>query len=332
MLQEPRAFALCTVIEARGSTPRQPGARMIVRADATIIGTVGGGTGERDIILAAQDILANGTPRLIPVEMWADADAAEGMVCGGRMDVWIERLDPGPSHDGPWIRILAERHRKGETSVLLRRIAPSQRNATVDSPSGMPPGLLAVQDEADGPLWRDASVISTDPASDTSPAAEANHKDRVEPGRRLVIVGAGHIGLALARLAHTLEYEVTLVDDRPAAELTTVPGTEHCYGKDCGAVLSGGFAPGTDYALLSRGWRADVGALRAILQRTPGYVGMVGSQRRVETVFKVLESEGIDRAVLGTVDAPIGIEIGAETPEEIAVSIASALITYRRQS
>ncbi|NNE07282.1 MAG: XdhC family protein [Gemmatimonadetes bacterium] len=84
MLREPEPFALCTVIEARGSTPRRPGARMIVRADASIRGTVGGGTGERDVIVAAARVLALGAPMMFPVEMWADADAAEGMVCGGR--------------------------------------------------------------------------------------------------------------------------------------------------------------------------------------------------------------------------------------------------------
>ncbi len=306
---------------------------MIVRADASIRGTVGGGSGERDVIVAAADVLARGGPRMFPVEMWADAEASEGMVCGGRMDVWIERVDPAPARDGRWIRILADRHASGQVSVLVRRFS----GTTVDAGTGAPPdansGITSVEDAAERPLWSAASggggLARPGPRTDSA----SDHRERVEPARRLVIVGAGHIGLALARLTGTLGYDVTVVDDRPAADLDTVPGTDARYGADCGEVLAeSSYPPGTDYALLSRGWRADVGALRSILACRPGYVGMVGSRRRVETVFRTLESEGVARADLAFIDAPIGIDIGAETPEEIAVSIASALIAHRRIS
>jgi xanthine dehydrogenase accessory factor len=157
--------------------------------------------------------------------------------------------------------------------------------------------------------------------------------ERVGAGPRLVVFGAGHVGLALARLAGTVGFDVVLVDDRPefceAARRAGV-GTVHACDGDYGSL------PPMDAscyaAVVTRCHRTDRLALRAIAARPLRYVGLIGSRRKKAVIFRELvESDGIAREALERVHCPIGLPIGGETPEEIAVSIVAQLLQERHR-
>ena len=158
------------------------------------------------------------------------------------------------------------------------------------------------------------------------------YKRRFVPRERLILLGGGHVSHALSRLAATLDFAVTVVDDRPMfVSRERFPEAEHivCDGFES-AIKTLAIRP-TDYVcILTRGHSWDGECLRALLAGTePSYLGMIGSKRRVAGLLGALREEGFDAGRIGRIHAPIGLMIGAVTPEEIAVSIAAQLIEHR---
>lgn len=159
------------------------------------------------------------------------------------------------------------------------------------------------------------------------------YRRRFVPRERLLLLGGGHVSLALARVAAALDFAVTVVDDRVGfANRSRFPMAERVICDDFAAAIAAlRVQPGDYVCVLTRGHRWDSVCLRALLQGTePGYLGMIGSKRRVSGLFAALTEDGFDPARIGRVHAPIGLMIGAVTPEEIAVSIAAQLIAHRR--
>ena len=153
-----------------------------------------------------------------------------------------------------------------------------------------------------------------------------------EAPAKLVIVGGGHIGLALAQIGEIVGFEVSVLDDREEfANAERFPMAEHTYAGDLAAGLDAIVLDGSSYVVLvSRGHKQDEEALRHSVGRGAAYVGMIGSRRRTHTVLEHLLDEGFDRDELEAVHTPIGIDIGAETPEEIALSILAEITLERR--
>lgn len=152
------------------------------------------------------------------------------------------------------------------------------------------------------------------------------------PLPELVIVGAGHVGQALADMADPAGFAVTVIDDRPGyARADRFPRARRVIAGDFEETLHGlGLGSRHYVVLVTRGHLHDLTALRAVLRYPVAYVGMIGSQRRVKTVFELLAGEGVDRTLLDRVYAPIGLDIGANTPAEIAVAILAEIIRVRR--
>jgi xanthine dehydrogenase accessory factor len=151
------------------------------------------------------------------------------------------------------------------------------------------------------------------------------------PGK-LVIIGAGHVGLAIAQIGELLDFEITVIDDREVfANRERFPMAEQILVADPTTGLDGLALDDQTYVVLvSRGHRVDEEALRAAVGRGAAYIGMIGSQRRTATVLRHLAEEGFDPGALDAVATPIGLDIGAETPEEIAVSILAEITMLRR--
>ncbi|MDB5326959.1 MAG: hypothetical protein JWM57_2528 [Phycisphaerales bacterium] len=306
--------ALCTVIDARGSTPQQRGARMLITAAGQVMGTLGGGCVEAEVRQRAmQQLLAvhgdnaseadpsqasgsvacavatrDDTPPTsppAPMSFRLDHDHGwdDGMWCGGILDVHIELL-------------------AGETDAA-RFAAIAQ----------------ALRDNK--------------PATITIPAI--GFSETLEPAPPLIIAGAGHVAGALAPLAARLGFAVTVVDDRPDVLLpkrfpgcTLIAGTIDLELAKLAADEKA-FAHAF-IVLITRGHHRDAAALAAIINRNAKYIGMIGSKRKVRTILGQLAIEGVDRDRLAAVNAPIGLEISAITVEEIAVSILAELIAVRR--
>ncbi len=160
--------------------------------------------------------------------------------------------------------------------------------------------------------------------------------ERIEPEPHIVICGAGHVGAALARLAHSINYRVTLIDDRPdfvararfPEEQIVLVAAASWAGALEGAL--GTSARGVSVAVVTRGHSEDEECLRAVLATRPDYVGMIGSRRRTNIVLERLRASGFTEESLSEVRAPIGLDIGAVSPEEVALSILAEIVNERR--
>lgn len=159
--------------------------------------------------------------------------------------------------------------------------------------------------------------------------------ERVEPEPRVVVCGAGHVGAALARLAHAAGYRVTLLDDReefvtrerfpePGIKLSAAPGWARPLAEAVGT------GRGVYVAVVTRGHNEDEECLRAALAARPEYVGMIGSRRRTGIVLARLREAGFEEGLLREVRAPVGLDIGAVSPEEVALSILAEIVARRR--
>jgi len=162
--------------------------------------------------------------------------------------------------------------------------------------------------------------------------------ERIEVEPRLVIAGAGHVGASLARLAALVNYRVTLIDDRAefvARDLFSLPGEqsiELVMASNWSEAMrqAAGNGRGVSVAIVTRGHKQDEECLRAIASANPDYVGMIGSKRRTNIVLDKLREEGFDPEVLAGIRAPIGLDIGAVSPEEVAIAILAEIVADRR--
>ncbi len=308
---------------------------MALFADRSTAGTIGGGSGEADVIARAADAMSGGEdrPSRMALEMWADENSPGGMVCGGRMEILLDPLFAG--RDRGWLHALLDEIENDRAAALVRRF--------VDEDGTLRP-VEAVFDEKGDAVWRADSPGKAIRAPENvtngdSPVERIRSDDggadllvqRFTPAERLIIVGGGHIAVSLCELASRLGFRVVVLDDRPEyASPERFPDAVTCRAGAYAALLADlGESRSDYYALVSRGYAVDVEALRVILTRKRTYVGMIGSRRRVKTVKRVLTKEGIDAARFDSLCAPIGIDIEAETPAEIAVSIAAQIIAVR---
>jgi len=237
--------ALVTVVTTEGSTPQKAGARMLVHADGRIVGTIGGGCLEAEMTWRAREAIEGRRPRLVSYDLTPDQAGEDGLVCGGRMQVFIEPIEGTPV---------------------------------------------------------------------------------------LCLFGAGHVAQPLARMAKACGFRVELVDDRikfanaerfPEADLIVVDDFTAATGKMT-------LGPNTYAVVVTRGHKGDGEALRAVLGRGLRFVGLLGSRPKVVHIFAALQEAGARAEDLAEVHAPLGLEIGAQTPEEIAVSILAEMIAVRR--
>ncbi len=235
---------LCTIIHSQGSTPRHAGSKMLVYADGSIIGSIGGGELESRVINAALESLSDGNPRRLDYSM-NDPEEGDPGVCGGQVEIYMEPIVPKPT---------------------------------------------------------------------------------------LVVVGAGHVGRAVAHLAHWLDFRVVVSDDRPEfCDPDVIPEADEFFPvpfEELGDQFN--ISPWTYIVLTTRSVDIDVPGLPKILDSPAAYIGVIGSKRRWETTRAQLEEVGVSADQIDRVQSPMGIEIHAETPEEIAISIMAEIIQIRR--
>ncbi len=243
LTRDGRSCAMATLVQTSGSSPQKAGAKMLVRDDGTVAGTLGGGCLEAEVIQVGLSAIRDGRPQTISIEL---TERAGGLVCGGKVQVFVEPMAPEPE---------------------------------------------------------------------------------------LMILGAGHVGKALARLARFAGFRVCVVDDRE----------EYLQGSEFGDALKYTVASFTDpfhnrgvsrntyVVVATRGHLHDYAALKAALSTEARYIGLLGSRRKRALLFKRLLEDGLPDETIQRVITPVGLPIGAKTPEEIAVSITAQLIEERRK-
>jgi len=245
--REGRRGAVATITTARGSIPSFQTAKMLVRDDGSIAGTIGGGCVEAEVWQAAREVMEQEKPRTLTFNLNNNPKYDTGLVCGGTLEVFIEPV--------------------------------------------LPPALL-------------------------------------------YIFGAGHVAYSLYKVAAMAGFEVTVIDDRESyANQERFPEAREVIADDFDAVTARLVPPEGSYiVIVTRGHRDDMRVLRWAINARARYLGMIGSKRKTISIYKELEKEGIPADKFAGIHAPVGLEIGAVTPEEIAVAIVAEMIAERRHA
>jgi xanthine dehydrogenase accessory factor len=242
-----RRGALATIINVRGSIPSFNTAKMLVRDDGSIVGTIGGGCVEADVWQAAREVMQEEKPRTLTFNLNQNPKYDTGLVCGGTLEVYVEPILP----------------------------------------------------------------IS-----------------------QLYIFGAGHVAHNVYKVARLAGFDVSVIDDRDAyANSERFPDAREVIAEDFEVAAKMVDPTESCYiVIVTRGHRDDMRVLRWAVQTPARYIGMIGSKRKVITIYKELENEGLPKHLFDKVMAPIGLEIGAVTPEEIAVAVVAEMIAVKRNA
>src|SRR2546426_8855505 len=243
--QEGRRAALATIVQIRGSVPSFQSAKMLVRDDGSILGSVGGGCVEAEVWTAAQDVLRDEKSRVMSFDLTDESMAESGLICGGKVEIFIEPILPTP---------------------------------------------------------------------------------------KMVIFGAGHIATQVSKIATVAGFRTTVVDNRPVyANAERFPEAEAIYSESFEQAFEEIVPNENTYVIIvTRGHQEDQNVLRWAVQSDARYIGMIGSKRKIRSIAERLESEAIPRDRLERVYMPVGLDIGAVLPEEIAVAIVAAVLSIRR--
>lgn len=347
-LESAPRVAVATIVRTRGSSPREVGARMLVRADGETEGSVGGGCGEAEVWRAALEVMQDDQPRMVVVDLTNEIAMSTDGVCGGIIDIFVEPWHKnGTDVAAGVLEAVQQRHVAATVTVVSRSrgmpVALGDKLLMVDGQpraSSLSWGALHARVLADAPgvfaEGRSQSRVykfeaGRDPELTVS-GQVAVFFDLALPRPTLVIVGAGHVAVPIAQVGRLLDFEVVVIDDRPSfANPVRFPDADRIIVDDFSSALEAlEITPSTFVVLVTRAHTWDVHALRQIIGKPAGYIGMIGSRRRVYAVFKLLREEGVPLDDLLRVHAPIGLDIKTETPGEIAISVGAELLKARR--
>jgi xanthine dehydrogenase accessory factor len=300
--------ALATVARVRGSTPVPAGTKMLVGAEGRLVGSVGGGCVEADVIGAALEAQANRRPALVTRHLNADLAGDLGLSCGGTVDIFVEPLIA----DAAYLRVL-------------------------DAAAVAAAGLVRTATE-----WSTAPVKTFEPLSSTAQSGDAATltrdgrymEERLIQPPRVFVFGAGHVGAAIAQAARAAGFRVVVIDDRAeyADPARFGAGIDVLAADVDDALARYPLTPADAVVIATRGHRNDALILERVATSPADYVGLLGSKRKKAVVTKGLTTAGVPAQRLARVRVPVGLAIGAVTPEEIAVSVVAELIAWRRGS
>ena len=323
-----RNIALATVLTTWGSAPRKAGAKMAFTAGgAAISGSVSGGCVEGAVIEAGGDVLAGGRPCLLRFGVADETAWGVGLACGGTIEVFVERLDL-PSYEA------ARRWIAGGTSGALLTAVAGPDALLGDK------GIVERGQAVAGPLAAalDAPTLTL---ADTTHAAQRITTaaglelfiDPIRPAPALVIVGGAHIAVALARLARVLGYRTVVIDPRRAfGSVARFPDVDRlAQAWPDKALAEEPLTAESAVVTLSHDPKIDDPALRAALSSDAFYVGALGSRKTHAARAHRLAALGFDETQLARIHAPIGLDIGADNPEEIALAIMAEVVKSWRQ-
>ncbi len=339
-LREQGRIVAVSICSSAGSAPRTAGAHMLVGPDGRAIGTVGGGNCEWLAVRSAREMLLSGESagRVHSYSLAGTTDM--DMICGGSLTLIFEPLqadaatlelfdgaagaEAGGIPHAMILRIQGYDPKAAESRVRLQRflipLDPGGCGESPPLPAGLAPGVAAALSEA---AWGKIRFFELDGAYYFAETGGICHT--------LHLFGGGHVSLALARLADFVGFRHTVADDRPEfASRERFPQAQRLEVTDMEKALAGRSLGLRDAVIiLTRGHAHDREVLAQALRTRAGYIGMIGSRGKRAKVYGVLRQEGFTEEDLGRVHSPIGLDIRAETPEEIAVSIMAELIAWK---
>jgi xanthine dehydrogenase accessory factor len=334
LIEKGIAVVLATIINLEGSSPRHNGTKMLVAADGKNYGTIGGSLLEANVIKESRLVLDNGRSKFMEFSLSGKDANAIGMICGGKATVLLDYMPATPSNladlkywheamqrgkDFFWLTHLKEEG--GSLRILGHYVLSRDGVFSGASPSALPDAArlnielhnmnsTALVDIADGRI-----VV-----------------DSIRKLKTLYCCGAGHVALPTAHLADLVGFRVVVLDDRAEyASSERFPEADSVRViQDFNRVFEGLEIDGDSFiVILTRGHQYDREVLEQSLKTRAGYIGMISSRRKRDAIYTALLAKGVTREQLAEVHSPIGIDIGGETPEEIAVSIVAELIKVR---
>jgi xanthine dehydrogenase accessory factor len=307
LIREGASGALATVARVRGSTPVPAGTKMLVGAAGRLIGSVGGGCVEAEVIGAALEAQRRRAPALLTHHLNADLAGDLGLSCGGTVDIFVEPLVA----DESYVSVLesAATAESGLVRTATEWSSPPVKTFESLRAGGSGAGVAAT-------LTRDGRFM----------------EERLIQAPRVFVFGAGHVGAAIARAAAAAGFRVVVIDDRAEyADPSRFASDVGVLAADVGDALARYPLTAADAVVIAtRGHRNDALILERVATSPAGYVGLLGSKRKKAVVTKGLAKAGVPAKSLGRVRVPVGLAIGAVTPEEIAVSVVAELIAWRR--
>jgi xanthine dehydrogenase accessory factor len=342
-LEQDKPLALATIVQASGSTPQVAGASAVFSAKGLVAGTLGGGIIEANAQKRALAALQKKKSVFYEFRLQGDGASEEEAVCGGSVAVLI---DVSPFQSLQAFILLKESLRLRRAGLLATwaDVTPAGEatirrcwlNMLVNSKeiAGLKPFL---SEPELGEIMRQGNPRLARKAENRGETNEQSllFLEPLYPLARLVIAGAGHVGRALAHLGKFLDFEVTVIDDRPEfASLERIPEADELIVGDVGQVIRDfPISSDTYIVIVTRGHRHDAEALKACLHSPAAYIGMIGSSPKVAMMReKFLEKAWATAAEFDRVHAPVGLRIGSKTVEEIALSIAAELVLTRSQA
>jgi xanthine dehydrogenase accessory factor len=360
ILQSGETVAMATIVKRKGSVPREVGAKMVVHRGGKISGTVGGGCGEAEVWRTALNVIDTQRPTTVQVDLTEEIAMESQGVCGGVFDVFVQPWHARPFTGQPAMQDIAYAigsALEGEQAIVLATVIAARgtwRSCTgrqmlihedgqttgdlqlPDAPAGLTNQLVQTAQNA---VLTGKPQIESVGANGAVASVAVNQPDTwaeifIEPfvpRPVLLIAGAGHIAVPLAALAHQMNFSVSVTDDRASfVNRERFPSAKQLLQGDIEAILRNyPITPRTHIVLVTRAHAHDVQGLRAIIDSPAAYIGMIGSQRRVWAVFKLLHQEGVPAEKLARVRAPIGLDLGGASPEEIALSIMAEIVMLR---
>lgn len=314
LVDESETFVMATVVESSGSTPRSSGAKMAIRRDGSIFGTVGGGLVEA---MACKDGLkmlssVDGTAKLSFTDMTQEMAADSDMICGGGLSMLLEVVDPAGPCAGAY-KELNDLLRRGVRSVLSTHLE------IIDI-------LCAVRHEIT------PAVLESDPIHFKNEETSMLLVETFIPPPPLYIFGAGHVSLFTARVGTMVGFRTVVLDDRDNfANVARFPDADEVIVLSSFDGCCDSLDIGDDafIIIVTRGHLHDRNVLAETLKTNARYIGMIGSTKKRDKIYESLLADGVTKQNIDRCHCPIGLSIGGQTPEEIAVSIGAELIQIR---
>ena len=331
-------LTLATVIQTKGSTPQKPGAKLLVRKDGSAVGTLGGGCVEGDIWFAAKELMKNrGPAEHRDYYLNEELAAKDGLVCGGTMYFLIDPVYE-PDHYLPYAKEISDAYSGGKPVALVNLIKGSDETkfdtgtklfvredgSTQGTLGGAELDTQAIERSLALMAYGNNEYVVTDKGS------EYFIESYTTPPQ-LVLMGGGHISKAVSAIANTLGFRIFIIDDRPKfSNLERFPfAADTIVARFDDGLKQIPVNKNTYIIIATRGHRLDDVALEASVNSKAEYVGLIGSKRKTVLIYGELFNRGVSLERIRQVRAPVGIDIGARTPEEIAISIMAEILQWR---
>ncbi len=337
LLENGEDLVLATIVSQSGSTPRTAGAKMVVRSNGRTLGTVGGGLVEAKVIDTALKLFDSRMGCIKPFDLTSTEVRSDmDLICGGRLEILVEFIASNADNLTVF-KALQRAVKKGEMVTLAAEMDPGRDELKTRRFLIRADGTFV----GSGTTSEQTAAGLVKQARRTKSSSLVNLDGRqfvVEPWARqrsVFIFGAGHVSQEVASFTQAVDFYTVVLDDRrefcnperfgTADELLVLDNFENAFnGLNIGAASA--------VIILTRGHSHDQTVLAQALGTSAGYIGMIGSRRKRDLIYRSLLDEGFTMADLQRVHSPIGLSIGAETPAEIAVSIVAELIKVGAQA